>query len=53
MMDMKFYRCAKCGKMVAMVKNSPCPTMCCGEEMKEIIPGTTDAAKEKHIPCGR
>ena len=49
-MEMKFYRCAKCGKMIAMVKNSPCPTMCCGEEMKEIIPGTTDAAAEKHVP---
>ncbi len=49
-MEMKFYRCAKCGKMVAMVKNSPCPTVCCGEEMAEIIPGTTDAAVEKHVP---
>ncbi len=49
-MEMKFYRCAKCGKMVAMVKDSPCPTMCCGEAMTEIIPGTTDAAVEKHVP---
>ena len=49
-MEMKFYRCAKCGKMVAMVKGSPCPTMCCGEAMQEIIPGTTDAAVEKHVP---
>ena len=49
-MEMKFYRCAKCGKIVALVKNSPCPTLCCGEEMKEIIPGTTDAAVEKHVP---
>ena len=49
-MEMKFYRCAKCGQMVAMVKNKPCPVMCCGEEMQEIIPGTTDAAVEKHVP---
>ena len=49
-MEMKFYRCAKCGKIVAMVKNSPCPTMCCGEAMQEIIPGTTDASVEKHVP---
>ena len=49
-MDMKFYRCAKCGKMVAMVKNSPCPTLCCGEEMKPLTPNTTDAAGEKHVP---
>ena len=24
--------------------------MCCGEAMQEIIPGTTDAAREKHVP---
>lgn len=24
--------------------------MCCGEEMKEVVPNTTDAAKEKHVP---
>ena len=49
-MEMKFYRCEKCKKMIAMVKGSPCPTMCCGEAMKEIVPGTTEASAEKHIP---
>jgi len=24
--------------------------MCCGEKMKEIIPGTADASLEKHVP---
>ena len=24
--------------------------MCCGQKMKEIIPGTVEASKEKHIP---
>lgn len=24
--------------------------MCCGEAMKEIVPGTVDAAVEKHVP---
>ena len=24
--------------------------MCCGQKMKEIVPGTTDAAVEKHLP---
>ena len=50
-MDMKFYRCAKCGQMVAVVKKSACPVVCCGEPMKEIVPGTTDAAVEKHVPA--
>ena len=48
---MKFYKCEKCGKMVGIVKGSPCPTMCCGEEMVELVPGTTDAAQEKHVPA--
>ena len=47
---MKFYKCAKCGKIVAMVNEKPCPTMCCGEAMQEIVANTVDAAKEKHVP---
>ena len=47
---MKFYICKHCGKIVAVVKDSPVPIMCCGEKMSEIIPGTTDAAVEKHVP---
>ena len=47
---MKFYICKGCGKIVAIVKDSACPTKCCGEAMQEIVPGTTDAAVEKHVP---
>ncbi|MBO7677289.1 MAG: desulfoferrodoxin Dfx [Erysipelotrichaceae bacterium] len=47
---MKFYRCAKCGQMVAIVEKKGCPIMCCGQPMEEIIPGTSDAAAEKHVP---
>ena len=49
-MEQKFYMCEGCGKIVAMVKPSACPTMCCGQAMKEIVPNTTDAAQEKHVP---
>lgn len=49
-MEMKFYRCPVCGKIIAMVKDSGAPTICCGQPMQEIVPGTTDAAFEKHIP---
>ena len=49
-MEMKFYRCSVCGQMVAIVKKKGCPIMCCGKPMEEIIPGTTDADVEKHIP---
>lgn len=50
-MEMKFYRCAHCGKIVALVKDSGVPIMCCGEKMQEIVPGSTDAAQEKHVPA--
>ena len=49
-MEQKFYRCRHCGKMVALVKESGVPIICCGEEMAQIIPGTTDASVEKHLP---
>lgn len=47
---MKIYRCAHCGQIIAVVKDTGIPMLCCGDEMKELIPGTTDAAVEKHVP---
>ena len=49
-MEMKFYRCSVCGKIVAVVKDTRVPLMCCGKPMEEIVPGTTDASLEKHVP---
>lgn len=49
-MEMKFYRCKRCGQMVAIVKKKGCPIMCCGEPMEEIVAGTSDGAVEKHVP---
>ncbi|MDO4313200.1 MAG: desulfoferrodoxin family protein [Eubacteriales bacterium] len=49
-MEQKFYICGHCGNIVAGVKDAGVPIMCCGEKMKELIPGTTDAATEKHVP---
>lgn len=49
-MEQKFYICAHCGNIVAVVKDCGVPVMCCGEKMKEIIAGSTDAAAEKHVP---
>lgn len=49
-MKMNFYRCAHCGKIMAVVKETGVPVICCGEPMKELIPGTTDASAEKHVP---
>lgn len=49
-MEMKFYRCAHCGKIIAVIKETGVPVICCGEKMQPIEPGTTDAAQEKHVP---
>ena len=47
---MKFYKCAHCGKIIAVVNDVKVPTICCGEPMKEIVANTEEAAVEKHIP---
>ncbi len=48
--SMKFYVCEHCGNIVAFVKESGVPVMCCGAKMKELVPGTSDGATEKHVP---
>lgn len=49
-MQLKFYYCKKCGKIISIIKDSGTPTICCGEEMQELVPGTSDGASEKHVP---
>ena len=45
-MEQKFYICKHCGNIIAKVKDTGVPVICCGEPMSEIVPGTTDAAVE-------
>lgn len=47
---MKFLKCEHCGQIVAMVKETGVPIICCGEPMQEMFANTTDAAVEKHVP---
>lgn len=49
-MEQKFYICERCGNIIAKVKDTGVPVMCCGQPMKEIVPGTSDASLEKHVP---
>ena len=49
-MEQKFYICSHCGNIVAFAKNTGVPVMCCGQKMQELVPGTVEAAQEKHIP---
>ena len=47
---MKFYFCKHCGNIVTYLRDAGVPVVCCGEPMGELVPGTTDAAQEKHVP---
>ncbi len=47
---LKFYRCKKCGNLIGMVHNSGIAVHCCGEPMEGLIPCSTDASREKHLP---
>ncbi|MBO7667367.1 MAG: desulfoferrodoxin [Firmicutes bacterium] len=49
-MEQKFFICERCGNMIAMVKASGVPVQCCGQPMTELVPCSTDAAVEKHVP---
>ena len=50
MKETKFYICEHCGNIVAKVQDAGVPLFCCGEKMKELVPGTVEASAEKHIP---
>ena len=47
---MKFYRCTHCGNIVTFLHDSNVLTSCCGQKMGLLIPNSTDASPEKHIP---
>ena len=49
-MTQRFLRCEICGNIVAVVEDSGVPVVCCGQNMTELKPGTTDGATEKHVP---
>ena len=49
MSERKYLVCKKCGKMHTVIKDSKCPTMCCGQVMTALIPNTV-GAEEKHAP---
>ena len=47
---MKFYICNHCKNIIGKIHYSGVPVVCCGEKMAELVPNTTDAATEKHVP---
>ena len=49
-MEQMFYICERCGNIIAKVRDSGVPVICCGQPMTRIVPGTSDGAYEKHVP---
>lgn len=50
MTTQRFFICKHCGNIIAFVHASGVPVICCGEPMQELLPNTTDASQEKHVP---
>ena len=51
-MEQKFYICKHCGNIIAKVKDTGVPVICCGEPMSEIIPGRRGEARPC-LDCGK
>ena len=49
-MEQKYFICEHCGNIVTMVQDKGVPVFCCGQKMTPLVPGTVEAAHEKHIP---
>lgn len=52
-MELHFYVCDVCGKVIAILSDSGVPTVCCGQPMRELVANHTDGAFEKHVPVYR
>ena len=49
-MELKFFRCEHCGNIIEMGEDKGVPVVCCGQRMTELVAGTSDGAREKHVP---
>ena len=49
-MEQKYFICEHCGNIVTMVQDKGVPVFCCGQKVTPLVPGTVEAAHEKHIP---
>ena len=50
MKETRFYICNHCGNIVGKIKDSGVSVVCCGEKMKQLVPGEVEASVEKHLP---
>ena len=50
MKKLVFYKCTICGNVAIKLVDKNTPLFCCGQQMQQINPNTTDGAMEKHVP---
>lgn len=47
---LEVYKCDICGNIVEVLNGQLGDLVCCGEQMRLLKEGTTDASTEKHVP---
>ena len=50
MNQLQFEYCPTCGNIIEKIEDHHVPLMCCGKKLEPLIPNSTDAAVEKHLP---
>ncbi len=45
-----FFKCLKCGNIVALVNDGSGELFCCGDPMIALVANSVDASREKHVP---
>lgn len=48
--QLEVYKCELCGNIVEVLHGGGSELVCCGQPMKCMQEGTSDGAKEKHVP---
>lgn len=48
--ETNFCVCKQCGNLVELILDKDVPIVCCGENMKKLIPNTMEGSTEKHLP---
>ena len=49
-MATKFFLCTRCGNVIIKFVDSGVDVVCCGAQMQELVPATSDSGMEKHLP---
>ena len=48
--NVRFYTCPICGNIIGLIDGDMEHITCCGKAMEQMMPNTTDASVEKHVP---